>query len=100
MSELKGACIVGQSGGPTAVINASAYGVIDAALKSPNITAVYGAEHGIRGVLDDRLFDMGQEDPEELRLLKYTPSAALGSCRYKMANPDEDDTDYKRLLEV
>lgn len=100
MSELKGACIVGQSGGPTAVINASAYGVIDTALKSPNITAVYGAAHGIRGVLDDRLFDMGQEDPEELRLLKYTPSAALGSCRYKMADPDEDDTDYKRLLEV
>ena len=100
MSELKGACIFGQSGGPTSVINASAYGVIETALKNPNITRVLGAEHGIKGVLNDRLFDMGQEDPTELELLKYTPSSALGSCRYKMADPDMDDTDYKRILEI
>ena len=100
MSELKGACIIGQSGGPTSVINASAYGVIDTALKSASITAVYGAEHGIKGVLNDRLFDMSKEAPAELELLKYTPSSALGSCRYKMADPDVDDTDYKRILEV
>ena len=100
MSELKGACIFGQSGGPTSVINASAYGVIDTALKSPSITRVLGAEHGIKGVLADRLFDMGQEDPEELRLLKYTPSSALGSCRYKLADPDVDDRDYTQILEI
>ena len=100
MSELKGACIIGQSGGPTSVINASAYGVIRTALDSDCITNVYGAEHGIKGVLEDRLFDMSQEDPKELELLKYTPSSALGSCRYKMKDPDEDDTDYKRILEV
>ena len=62
MSELKGACIIGQSGGPTSVINASAYGVIRTALDSDCITAVYGAEHGIKGVLADRLFDMSKED--------------------------------------
>ncbi len=100
MKELKGACIIGQSGGPTSVINASAYGVIDTALKSGVITQVLGAEHGIKGVLSDRLFDMGLEDPEELRLLKYTPSSALGSCRYKIADPEVDDTDYRRILEV
>ena len=100
MSVLKGACIVGQSGGPTSVINASVYGVIDTALKDPNITRVFGAEHGIKGVLNDRLFDMAQEDPKELELLKYTPSSALGSCRYKMKDPDVDDTDYKRILEI
>ena len=100
MSELKGACIFGQSGGPTSVINASAYGVISTALKNPNITRVLGAEHGIKGVLNDRLFDMGEEDPAELELLKYTPSSALGSCRYKMKDPDVDDTDYKRILEI
>ena len=100
MAELKGACIIGQSGGPTSVINASAYGVIRTALDNPNITGVYGAEHGIVGVLNDRLFDMSKEDPKELELLKYTPSSALGSCRYKMKDPDEDDTDYKRILEV
>ena len=100
MNELKGACIIGQSGGPTSVINASAYGVIDTALKSGAITQVLGAEHGIKGVLNDRLFDMGLEDPEELRLMKYTPSSALGSCRYKIADPEKDDADYKRILEV
>ena len=100
MAELKGACIIGQSGGPTSVINASAYGVIRTALDNPNITEVFGAEHGIVGVLNDRLFDMSKEDPDELELLKYTPSSALGSCRYKMKDPDVDDTDYKRILEV
>ena len=55
MSELKGACIIGQSGGPTSVINASAYGVIRTALDSGSITNVYGAEHGIKGVLADSL---------------------------------------------
>ena len=100
MKEFKGACVIGQSGGPTSVINASAYGVIRTALDNPNITNVYGAEHGIKGVLNDRLFDMGKEDTKELELLKYTPSSALGSCRYKMKDPDVDDADYKRILEV
>ena len=100
MNELKGACIIGQSGGPTSGIYASAYGVIDTALKSGVITQVLGAENGIKGVLNDRLFDMSLEDPEELHLMKYTPSSALGSCRYKIADPEVDDTDYKRILEV
>ena len=97
---LKGACIIGQSGGPTSVINASAYGVIRTALDNEAITKVYGAEHGIKGVLNDRLIDMTQEDADELELLLYTPSSALGSCRYKIADPDVDDTDYKRILEI
>ena len=97
---LKGACIFGQSGGPTAVINASAYGVLKTALESDAITNVYGAAHGIRGVLNDRLYDICQEDPDELRLLLHTPSSELGSCRYKMADPEADDTDYRRILEI
>ncbi len=100
MSELKGACIIGQSGGPTAVINASAQGMIEAALVAKNITRVLGAAYGIKGVLNDRLYDMDQEDLAELALLKYTPSSALGSCRYKLADPDQDDTDYRRILEI
>ena len=100
MKELKGACVIGQSGGPSSVINASAYGVIRTALDNGMITKVYGAEHGIKGILNDRLFDMDAEDPKELELLKYTPSSALGSCRYKMKDADVDDTDYKRILEV
>lgn len=100
MEALKGACIIGQSGGPTAVINASAQGVIQTALKDTAITRVLGAAHGIKGVLADQLYDMAKEDPKELDLLQYTPSSALGSCRYKLADPDEDDTDYKRILEI
>ncbi len=97
---LKGAAIIGQSGGPSSVINASAYGVIKTALESEHITTVYGANHGIKGVLNDRLMIMDKEDPAELAHLLYTPSSALGSCRYKIADPDVDDTDYKRILEI
>ena len=100
MSKLQGACIIGQSGGPTSVINASAYGVIRTALDNPDITAVYGAAHGIKGVLDDKLYDMGKEDAQELAYLLNTPSSELGSCRYKIADPDVDDTDYQRILEI
>jgi len=100
MEKLTGACIIGQSGGPTAVINASAQGVIQTALKADCITRVLGAAHGIKGVLEDRLYDMAHEDPAELDIMKYTPSSALGSCRYKLADPDVDDTDYKRILEI
>ncbi len=101
MSEkLIGSCIFGQSGGPTAVINASAYGVIKAALDAEEITKVYGAAHGIKGVLNDQLYVMDEEDPAELELLLHTPSSELGSCRYKIADPEKDDTDYKRILEI
>ena len=101
MSEkLVGSCIFGQSGGPTSVINASAYGVIKTALEAEEITKVYGASHGIVGVLNDELFMMDEEDPEELRYLLHTPSSELGSCRYKMKDPEVDDTDYKRILEI
>lgn len=97
---LRGACIIGQSGGPTSVINSSAYGVIRTALDSDCITKVYGAAHGIKGVLEDKLYDMGEEDDYELSLLMNTPSSELGSCRYKMADPEKNDTDYKRILEI
>ena len=101
MSEkLIGSCIFGQSGGPTAVINASAYGVFKAALEADEITKVYGAAHGIKGVLDDRLYIIDEEDPAELKLLLNTPSSELGSCRYKISDPEKDDTDYKRILEI
>ena len=101
MSEkLIGSCIFGQSGGPTSVINASAYGVIKTALEAEEITKVYGASHGIVGVLNDELFVMDEEDPKELEYLLHTPSSELGSCRYKMKDPEVDDTDYKRILEI
>lgn len=97
---LVGAAVIGQSGGPSAVINASAYGVIKTALESDCITTVYGAHHGIVGILNDRLMIMDEEDPQELELLLHTPSSALGSCRYKIADPEVDDTDYKRILAI
>ncbi|MBQ9662871.1 MAG: 6-phosphofructokinase [Oscillospiraceae bacterium] len=101
MSEkLVGSCIFGQSGGPTSVINASAYGVIKTALEAEEITKVYGAAHGIVGVLNDELYVMDEEDPKELEYLLHTPSSELGSCRYKIKDPEVDDTDYKKILEI
>ncbi|HOJ11955.1 MAG TPA: 6-phosphofructokinase [Clostridiales bacterium] len=100
MTQLKGACIFGQSGGPTSVINASASGVFQEALKQDCITAVYGAAHGIKGILDEVFYDMSKEDQYELELLKTTPSSALGSVRYRLKKAEDDETDYKRILEV
>ncbi len=100
MKKLKGAAILGQSGGPTSVINASAAGVFLEALKHDEITAVYGAKHGIRGVLEEEFFDISKEDKKELELLKNTPASMIGSVRYKLADPKDDPTDYFRILEV
>ena len=100
MTLLKGAAIFGQSGGPTAVINSSASGVFQQALKEECITAVYGAAHGIRGGSHEEFYDMSEETQEQLDLLKTTPSSALGSVRYKLKNAEVDATDYLRLLEV
>lgn len=100
MKNLVGACMFGQSGGPTSVINSSAAGVFIEALAQKNITKVYGAANGIKGILTENFYDMGKEDEKELYLLKNTPSSALGSVRYKLKSVEEDDTDYKRILEV
>ncbi|HIU83051.1 MAG TPA: 6-phosphofructokinase [Candidatus Faecicola pullistercoris] len=100
MKGLKGACMFAQSGGPTSVINSSAAGVFTEALGQELITEVYGAAHGIKGVLDEVFYDISKEDPKEIELLKYTPSSALGSVRYKLKPVEKDDSDYKRLLEV
>ncbi len=97
---LKGACMFGQSGGPSSVINSSAAGVFIEALEQDCITEVYGAAHGIRGILNEEFYDISKESKEELLLLKNTPSSAMGSVRYKLKDAQVDDSDYKRLLEV
>lgn len=100
MSKLVGAALLGQSGGPTSVINASAAGVFIEALGQENITNVYGAIHGIKGILNEDFYDIGQEDMDELLRLKNTPSSAIGSVRYKLKDPNVDASEYERLLEV
>lgn len=101
MTKLVGNVVFGQSGGPTSVINASAAGVMIEALKHKGvIERVFGAANGIVGILNEKLYDINLEDPNELELLKYTPSSELGSCRYKLKDAAVDDTDYKRILEV
>jgi 6-phosphofructokinase len=97
---LRGRALVAQSGGPTAVINASAYGVIQEALAHPEITGIYGANRGILGALEEDLFDLGAESPDTLAGLLSTPSAAIGSCRYKLGSLDKDRSKYERLLAV
>jgi ATP-dependent phosphofructokinase / diphosphate-dependent phosphofructokinase len=100
MKNLVGAALLGQSGGPTSVINASAAGVFIEALKQKNITAVYGAVHGVKGILNEDFYDIAQEDLEELYLLKNTPSSSIGSVRYKLKDPKKDASEYQRLLDV
>jgi len=95
MATLRGALVVGQSGGPTAVINNSLVGVIEQSLLEEQITAVYGSLRGIQGVLQDRLVDLGRESPQTLSGLRRTPGAALGTVRYKL-----QEEDYERVVEV
>ncbi len=92
--------IVAQSGGPTAVINSSACGVIQEAMKSGKIGKVIGANNGILGVLKEELFDISAEKPEAIEALKQTPAAAIGSCRYKLKSLEESRTDFDRILDV
>ena len=92
---LTGNAVIGQSGGPTAVINASLAGVIEAAKKRDEIEDLYGAVHGVEGLLAERMADLRAEDDAAVSLLPNTPSAALGSCRKKLA-----EADYERLIAV
>lgn len=83
MSNSKGNVLIGQSGGPTAVINQSLVGIVEEAVASDSVGRVLGAVHGIRGVLEDRLIDLGRESRETLEAVARTPCAALRSVRKK-----------------
>lgn len=100
MGSLKGNAIVAQSGGPTAVINSSACGVIQEAMKSDAIDRVLGATNGILGVLKEDLFDISAEREETIDALKRTPAAAIGSCRHKLKSLEESRADFERILDV
>ena len=90
-----------QSGGVTAVINASACGVIETAKQHPqSIGKVYAGNNGILGVLREELIDTSREAPKSIAGLRHTPSAAFGSCRYKLKNIDEHQAEYERLIAV
>jgi 6-phosphofructokinase 1 len=87
-----------QSGGPTAVINCSLYGVIKEAEKHPEIDHVYGARYGVEGLIDDNLIDLRKQDPEQVELLKQTPGAILGSTRKKL--PADDDPLFGNIIQT
>lgn len=96
MSEpLHGVLVVGQSGGPTSVINASLAGVIAEAQRHACFTGIYGLVHGIEGALKEELLDLGSETEDNLELLARTPASALGSCRHRLSADD-----YERILAV
>ncbi len=92
---LRGAAVIGQSGGPTVVINQSLVGYVEEAVQADAVTRVLGARHGVRGVLDDRFVDLGRESRETLEAVARTPAAALGSVRMK---PTAEDV--ARMVEV
>lgn len=89
-----------QSGGVTAVINASACGVIETAKASKAIGTVYAGKNGILGALNEELIDTSKETAATIRQLRHTPSGAFGSCRYKLKSIDESRAEYQRLIEV
>ncbi len=90
-----------QSGGVTAVINASACGVIETARKHPDrIGKVYAGRHGILGALREDLIDTSKESVEAIRALRHTPAGAFGSARYKLKGLDQNRAEYERLIEV
>ncbi len=90
-----------QSGGVTAVINASACGVIEAAKKYPDrIGNVLVGKNGIVGALNEELIDTRRETKEDIAALRYTPGGAFGSCRYKLSDPEKDKREFERLLDV
>lgn len=95
-------CLVAQSGGPTAAINASLAGVIHAALKSKETGTVYGAVHGVVGVQEENfinLTELFEENTEGLELLMATPSMYLGSCRHKLSNDTKEIEGLFQILE-
>lgn len=93
--------IVGQSGGPTSVINSSLAGVFQAC-QTRGADHVYGMLHGIQGLLDEKVCDLSERLTSflNIELLKRTPSSFLGSCRYKLPSPDEDEAVYKKLFAI
>ena len=98
---MKGNIVVGQSGGPTAVINSSVAGVY-AAAKKLGVNKVYGMVHGIEGFLEDKLCDLDEylSKAEDVEMLKRTPSAFLGSCRFKMPKIDGHEDVYEKVFEI
>lgn len=89
-----------QSGGPTAVINATACGVIQAAQQHPQIGAIYAGLNGIIGALKEELIDLSQESATAIEGLRHTPASAFGSCRYKLKSIEENKDQYHRLIDV
>lgn len=103
MAELIGNLLIAQSGGPTAVINASVAGVILEAGRHECIEEIYGGLNGILGILHEDLIDLNEELQKSIEGLKYTPAAALGTCRYKLdfkKKPEKAAQDMDRLFEV
>lgn len=94
--------LVAQSGGPTAAINATLVGVLKGVRINGRIDKVYGAQNGIEGAINDKLIDLNEliTDYERLDTLTYTPSSALGSCRYKMKDWRQDEKPYRSIIET
>ena len=93
--------LVGQSGGPTAVINASLAGVYETA-RAMGAEHVYGMRYGIQGLLQEQIVDLNEclSDKMDIELLKRTPASYLGSCRFRLPNPDVDEEPYKQLFHL
>ncbi len=101
MEKLFGNAIIGQSGGPTAAINATLSGVVKGAMENSEINEIFGAKHGIVGILNEDFVDMRKllTSDEDFFALECTPAAALGSCRHKLPAPEETEV-YEKIFSV
>ena len=103
MDELKGNAVVGQSGGPTAAINATLAGVIRGAFSENSpISKLYGMKNGIEGFIKEDFVDLSSffDNERKLKLLEDTPSSFLGSCRLKLPKLSDDTQVYKKILSL
>lgn len=97
---MNGNCIVAQSGGPTAAINASLAGVIQGVIDSQVYSKIYGSVHGIQGVLRKDFLDLSDSTADFISRLKRTPAMYLGSCRFKLPELSEDESIYRQIFSV
>lgn len=93
-------CIIAQSGGPTPVINASAAGILSANKLQGFFDNVYGGINGIEGIINEKIINLTCINEAQIHNLKYTPSSALGSCRYKLSTLEKSEKEYEKIFDI
>ena len=102
MFNLKGNCLVAQSGGPSSAINASLCGVYLGMAANPDVDIIYGGINGIQGILEEKLIELKPilSQGDNVKILAQTPSSSLGSCRFKLGTPEDSPAEFAKIFEI